>query len=100
LPVVSYRRSAWLFTRGEASVTMTVSEEDGGLALVVRGPEAAGHTYRFNDMTALLTFASAHEQRLLEAGFQLQAVAERRTGTDRRQQRRPGEPDRRRSPSR
>jgi hypothetical protein len=98
LPAARYRRSAWLFTQGESSVTITVLEEDGGFALVVRGPEASGTTYRFTDMNALMSFAEAQEHKLLEAGFQLQAFAERRSGTDRRRQPRPGVQERRRSP--
>lgn len=99
LPGARYRRSAWLFIQGESSITMTVLEEDGGFALVVRGPEASGTSYRFTDMSALFAFAEAQEQKLLEAGFQLQAFVERRSGTDRRRQPRPGAYDRRRSRS-
>jgi hypothetical protein len=98
LPASSYSRLAWLFTRGETSITMTVLQGDAGLALVVRGPDASGSTYRFTDMNALLSFAEAQEQKLLEAGFHLQASVERRSGTDRRRGPRPGAAERRRSP--
>jgi hypothetical protein len=77
---------------------MTALQEDAGFALVVRGPDASGATYRFTDMNALLAFAEAQERKLLEAGFHLQASVERRTGTDRRRQPRPGAQERRRSP--
>jgi hypothetical protein len=98
LPAARYQRSAWLFIQGESSVTMTVLDEDEGFTLVVRGPEASGASYRFTDMNALMTFAEAQEQKLLEAGFQLQAFAERRSGAERRREPRPGTQERRRSP--
>lgn len=86
-------RTAWLFTRGDSSVTMTVSEDDSGIALVVLGPGAATATYRFTHTNALTAFAQAQEQKLLDEGFHLQAVAERRSG---RSGPRPGGPERRR----
>jgi hypothetical protein len=87
-------RTAWLFTRGDSSVTMSVNEDATGLALVVLGPGAASATYRFTQKTALTAFAQAQEQKLLDEGFHLQAVAERRSGRDGS---RPGGPERRRS---
>lgn len=86
-------RTAWLFTRGDSSVTMSVSEDDAGIALVVLGPGAATATYRFTHKNALTAFAQGQEQKLLDEGFQLQAVAERRNG---RGGPRPGGPERRR----
>ncbi len=86
-------RTAWLFIRGDSSVTMSVSEDDAGMALVVLGPGAATATYRFTHKNALTAFAQAQEQKLLDEGFQLQAVAERRSG---RGGPRPGGPERRR----
>jgi hypothetical protein len=86
-------RTAWLFTRGDSSVTMSVNEDDSGMALVVLGPGAATATYRFTHKNALTAFAQAQEQKLLDEGFQLQAVAERRSGRGPR----PGGPERRRS---
>jgi hypothetical protein len=86
-------RTAWLFTRGDSSVTMSVSEDDSGIALVVLGPGAATATYRFTHRNALTAFAQAQEQKLLDEGFHLQAVAERRSG---RRGPRPGGPERRR----
>ena len=88
-------RTAWLFTRGDSSVTMTVSDDASGIALVVRGPGAASATYPFTQMSALRTFAEAQEQKLFDEGFHLQAVAERRSGRDRRSASRSNLPDRR-----
>jgi hypothetical protein len=73
-------RTAWLFTRGDSSVSMTVNEDPSGIVLVVLGPGAASATYRFTDMAALTAFAEGQEQKLIDEGFHLQAVAERRTG--------------------
>ena len=78
---------------------MTVDDQPGDeLLLVVRGPGVATATYDFAGMDALMAFADAEERRLLDSGFQLQAVAERRGGADRRQGDRSGSPDRRRRP--
>jgi hypothetical protein len=89
-------RTAWLFTRGDSSVTMSVTDDASGIALVVRGPGEANATYRFTQRSALTAFAEAQEQKLLDQGFQLQAVAERRSE---RGAPRPGMPDRRRPKS-
>jgi hypothetical protein len=72
---------------------MSVSEDDSGMALVVLGPAAATATYRFTHKNALTAFAQAQEQKLLDEGFHLQAVAERRNG---RGGPRPSGPERRR----
>ena len=72
---------------------MTVSEDPTGIVLVVLGPGAASATYRFTNMSALTVFAEGQEQKLLDDGFQLQAVAERRKG---RNEPPSGVPDRRR----
>jgi hypothetical protein len=77
-------RTAWLFTRGDSSVTMTVNRDGSDLSLVILGPGAASATYRFTKMAALVPFAEAQEQKFLADGFHLQAVAERRSGRDRR----------------
>jgi hypothetical protein len=91
-------RTAWLYTRGDASVSMTVDDESGAdaVVLVVSGPGAAIATYNFPDQTALMQFAEEQEQRLRGEGFNLQAIAERRAGGDRRQAPRPDGVERRR----
>lgn len=76
--------TAWLFTRGEASVHMEVIERSRGLHLTVRGPGFASAAHDFADRHALLAFTRAQELELRAAGFHLQAVAERRSGEDRR----------------
>jgi hypothetical protein len=62
---------------------MTVAQNGSVFVLVVRGPGTADATHQFSDMPSLLAFASAHEERLTQAGFQLQAISERRSGSDR-----------------
>lgn len=69
-------------------------DESGGLALDVNGPETTSASYPFTHMSALMAFAEAQQQKLLESGFQLHAVIDRRSGGDRRPE---GEPERRRS---
>jgi hypothetical protein len=98
--------TSWLFTRGDSSVRMTVDDQSPGalppgtdrddpLVLIVRGPGTAVATYDFPDMKALMDFAALEERKLQTAGFQLQAIAERRsadrsddTRSDRRDRRR------------
>ena len=98
--------TGWLFTRGDASVRMTVDDQSPGapspgtaapdpLMLIVRGPGTAVATYDFPDMKALMEFAALEEQKLHSAGFQLQAIAERRSG-DRSDDTRSDRRDRRR----
>ena len=89
------RPTGWLFTRGDASVRMTVDERAAGVALIVRGPGTASTTYDFPDMDALMEFAARQEEQLQQDGFHLQAIAERRSEGGAREPR-PGLPDRRR----
>jgi hypothetical protein len=89
------QRTGWLFTRGNASVRMTVEEEPARTVLLVRGPGTAAAAYDFPDLTALMEFAALQESQLQEEGFQLQAIAERRSDV-RRVDPRPDFLDRRR----
>ena len=95
-PAAVVQRTAWLFTRGDVSVSMTVDTHADGAVLIVRGPGTAHASYDFIDLAQLAEFADAEEQRLHNEGFHLQAVAERRSGRDRRDASRPDQPDRRR----
>ena len=74
--------TAWLFTRGESSVHIEVLEHPEGLRLVVSGPGLAVASFEFPDRDSVLAFARDKEQELIAQGFQLQAVAERRSGGD------------------
>ena len=90
-------RTAWLYTRGGQSVTMAVDENPLGVSLIIRGPGPASTTYDFRDPAELDSFAQEMDRTFTGEGYQLQAVAERRSGTDRRQNRRTGTFDRRRA---
>ena len=76
--------TAWLFTRGESSVHMEAIERANGVRLVVSGPGSALASHDFPDHEAMLAFTRERERALLADGFQLHAVAERRTGGGRR----------------
>jgi hypothetical protein len=91
-------RTAWLFTREQESIYVQLERRDGGWRLSVHGPAEACKTYDFSDGDALVSFHESVERHLLTAGFRLQAVAERRSGVDRRRDRRAGTKDRRRRP--
>ena len=90
-------RTTWLFTRDHESIYIQLERGDDGWRLVLHGPGEAWRAHDFSDSEALTTFYESFERDLLAAGFQLQAVAERRSGQDRRQAPRPGSADRRRS---
>ena len=75
--------TAWLFTRGESSVHIEVLERPQGLRLVVSGPGLAVASFDFPDRDSVLEFSRDKEQELVAQGFQLQAVAERRSGAER-----------------
>jgi hypothetical protein len=75
---------------------MEVTERRNGLHLTVRGPGVAVASYDFQDRDRLLAFTREQELELMSAGFQLQAVAERRSGIDRRGSSRASSSDRRR----
>ena len=93
------QRTAWLYTRGDASVSMTVDDHSAtNTVLLVCGPGTAMATYDFPDLHALMSFVEKQERRLEDEGFHLHATAERRAGGDRRQAPRGDEVDRRRQP--
>ena len=90
-------RTAWLFTRDRESIYVQLERQDGGgWRLIVHGPAEACKTYDFSDGDALVSFHESIEKHLVTAGFRLQAVAERRSGGDRRREGRVGSKDRRR----
>lgn len=90
-------RTTWLFTRHHESIYIQLERRDDGWRLVLHGPGEAWRAHDFSDSDALTAFYESFERDLLAAEYQLQAVAERRRGQDRRQAPRPGSPDRRRS---
>lgn len=74
---------------------MSVDEQAAHAVLVIRGPGSNTASYDFADLGELMAFAQAQEQRLQQEGFNLQAIAERRAGRDRRQTPRLGVMERR-----
>jgi len=89
------QRTASLYVKSDQAVRLEVQEGPGLLRLVVFGPGDAYRTFDFPDDTSLMEYQSMYERGLLDSGFQLQAIAERRSGADRRVKRR-GDSDRRR----
>jgi hypothetical protein len=88
-------RTAWLFTREHESIHIQLEPSGDGWLVVVLGPGEASRSLEFADAEALVAFHESFERDLLEAGYRLQAVAERRTGGDRRNERRGGSERRR-----
>jgi hypothetical protein len=80
-----FERTAWLYTRGETSVTMTVHQERGGVSVAVLGPGSASASYPFKTLAAAVAFVEAQQEKLHEQGFQLHAFTDRRRGYDRRE---------------
>ena len=89
-------RTTWLFTRDHESIYMQLERRDDGWRFVLYGPGEAWRAHDFSHHEALMAFHASLERDLLAAGFQLQAVTERRSGEDRRQVPRDGSIDRRR----
>ena len=89
------QQTAWLYTRGDASVHMSLDDQVSPPVLVIRGPGVAVATYDFPDLAELRAFAREQEKRLQDEGFHLAASAERRAGRERRQTPRLGVIDRR-----
>jgi hypothetical protein len=55
-----------------------------GLQLEVKGPRDAADAHEFPDPLALVEYQSTAERRLLNTGYEVTAVTERRSGTERR----------------
>jgi hypothetical protein len=90
-----FDRTAWLYTRGDASVAMTIEEQGDTVMLVIRGPGRSGASHEFASAAELAAFVREREIRLADEGFHLQAVVERRRA-ETPESTQPGAPDRRR----
>jgi hypothetical protein len=73
---MDYAAHAWLFVRGEESIRMTTKPTGG--TLLIFGPGEANQSYDFLDAAALRTFLESYQERLLNDGWVLAIVAERR----------------------
>jgi hypothetical protein len=77
-------RTALLFTRGHESVHLEVQDGRFGPQLLIRGPGSASRLCDFQDLGSLLEYQSSYEKELLDDGYRLCAIAERRSGEERR----------------
>jgi hypothetical protein len=75
---MTMERTAWLFTRNDDSVRMELQTSADGVQLVIEGPGEASSRFDFPPGTAVDNFRREFEQKLLDEGYRLQAVAERR----------------------
>ena len=82
------QRTALLYTKDEQAVRLEVHESPGVLRLIVFGPGNEHRALDFPDGTSLTEYQGTYERGLLDDGFQLQAIAERRAGAERRARRR------------
>ncbi len=78
------QRTALLYTKDEQAVRLEVHQSPGVMRLMVFGPGNAHRACDFPDGRSLTEYQVTFERGLLDSGFQLQAVAERRGGTERR----------------
>ena len=73
-------RTAWLFTRDQQSVRIELRATTDGVQLLIEGPGPATSRHDFPAGTSVDGFREDYEQKLLDDGYKLQAVAERRGG--------------------
>jgi hypothetical protein len=66
---------AWLFVRGEESIRLTTSPRG---TLLIFGPGDAHQSCDFTEAATLMQFVESYQQRLLDDGWVLAVVAERR----------------------
>ena len=71
-------RTAWLFTKEQQSVRFELSATSHGMQLVIEGPGPASSTHDFPPGNSVERFRQEYERNLLEDGYKLQVVAERR----------------------
>ena len=85
-------RTAWLFTRDQQSVRIELRATSDGVQLLIEGPGPTASQHDFPPGTSVDSFRQEYEQKLLDDGYKLQIVAERRGGLPRK----PGLGERRR----
>jgi len=78
------QRTALLYTKDEQAVRLEVLESPGVLRLIVFGPGNEHRAFDFPDGKSLTEYQVTYERGLLDNGFHLQAIAERRAGANRR----------------
>lgn len=75
---MTMEQTAWLFTRNDDSVRLEVRATPEGVQLVIEGPGEATSRFDFPPETSVDAFRRDYEQKLLDEGYRLQVVAERR----------------------
>jgi hypothetical protein len=75
---MTMERMASLFTRNDDSVRLEVRTTADGVQLLIDGPGEATSRFDFPAGTAVDSFRREYEQKLLDDGYRLQVVAERR----------------------
>lgn len=78
------QRTALLYTNNDQAVRLEVYKSPATLRLLVFGPGREHRAFDFPDGKSLTEYLVKYERGLLDEGFHLQAVAERRGGGDRR----------------
>jgi len=78
------QRTALLYTKDEQAVRLEVLESPGVQRLIVFGPGNEHRAFDFPDGKSLTEYQVTYERGLLDNGFHLQAIAERRAGANRR----------------
>jgi hypothetical protein len=73
---MDYAAHAWLFVRGDESIRITTTPTGG--TLLIYGPREANQSYDFGDAGGRRQFLESYQERLLNDGWVLAIVAERR----------------------
>ena len=73
---MEYLENVWLFVRGEESIRIT--RAPSGARLLTFGPREAHQSYDFAGSASLEQFLQEYQQRLLNDGWVLAIVSERR----------------------
>jgi hypothetical protein len=90
---MSTTQTAWLYTKDQQSVRIELSRTPAGVQLAIEGPGPASSSHDFPTGTSVERFRQEYERTLLEDGYKLQVVAERRgpregsDGSERRRKR-------------
>jgi hypothetical protein len=72
------QRTAWLFTKDQQSVRIELCPTSDGMQLTIEGPGNASSAHDFPPGTSVERFRQEYERTLVEDGYKLQVIAERR----------------------
>ena len=82
--MATMERTAWLYTKGGESVRLEVRSHAEGVQFIVDGPGAVLNTFDLPPGTTVASLREEYEKNLLEDGYRLQVVSERRVEGERR----------------